>query len=66
MADYTFYKPDGTITVNLNCPEHELSMNIRPGESYIEGRYSGRMFEIKDGKPVPKTTPIRAVTQSAS
>jgi hypothetical protein len=57
MAEYTFYKPDGTITVVLNCPEQELSLNLRPGEQYIEGYYNAASFQIIDGKPTPRINP---------
>ena len=51
MTEYTFYKPDGTITVNLDIAPQELPMNLRPGESYVEGYFPGNVYEIKNGVP---------------
>lgn len=51
MKTISIYDSTGQILRTVNCPESQVDVQIRTGESYLEGEFSGSEFQVKDGKP---------------
>ena len=55
MNTYTIYNANGEILSLFIGSASDLAINLKDGESYIEGAYSSEQYKIVDGVAVAKT-----------
>lgn len=52
MTTYTFYKPDGQITCQIDCAESDLPLQLEAnGSLYVEGFFSNLAYYLPGGVP---------------
>lgn len=57
MKTISIYTQNGHIRQVVSCPESMVQLQIKPGDSFIEGNYPDDMYYVRDGVAVPKGQP---------
>lgn len=51
MKNISIYDGTGQILRTVSCPESQVDVQIKTGESYLDGEFPGGEFQVKEGKP---------------